>query len=306
MTVEYKEYRRLSLNGEGELFSRSWQCDKPRAIIQIAHGMCEHSGRYERLGRMLAGKGFAVYMNDHCGHGQSHMGHPGTFAMKNHGFDFVLGDMKSLFDLAEEEFPGRRRILMGHSMGSILAGIYADRWGKELSGLALFSPPAPNRGAFLAAALGRFISRHWGYDCHSPLMHRLTTSSTSGSIGSPVVRKQWLSHNMENIVNYMDDPLAGFEFSASATAELCDGVAEFGSRRWGRGVPKRLPVLILAGGEDGCGGYGTAAQHYYSQLKKYGVQNAELRVISSARHEIFNELDTREADETLLKWLEAF
>lgn len=305
MSVSCREYSRLSLNGEGEIFSRRWTCDEPRAVIQIAHGMCEHSGRYERLGRLLAEAGFAVYMNDHCGHGKSHMGHPGTFAMKDHGFDFVLGDMKTLFDLAEEEFPDRKRILMGHSMGSILSGIYADRWGKELSGLALFSPPAPNGGAFIAAALGRIVSRRWGYDCHSPLLYRITSSATSGS-GSPIVRKQWLSHNMENIVSYMDDPLAGFEFSASATAELCDGLAEFGGKHWGKGVPKRLPVLILAGGEDGCGHYGAAAQHYYGQLKKYGVQNAEMRIISSARHEIFNELDTREADETLLSWLEQF
>ncbi|MBQ2895374.1 MAG: alpha/beta fold hydrolase [Oscillospiraceae bacterium] len=305
MTVIYEEYRRLSLNGEGELFSRSWKCESPRAVIQIAHGMCEHSGRYERLGRLLAEAGFAVYMNDHCGHGQSQMGHPGTFSMKPHGFDFVLGDMKSLFDLAEAEFPGKGRILMGHSMGSILSGIYADHWGRTLSGLCLLSPPAPNRYVGLATLLGRIISRSRGYDHFSPLLHHVTSSSTGGT-GSPIIRKQWLSHNMENIVDYMDDPLAGFEFSASATVELCAGLDEFGSKRWGRNVPKGLRVLILAGGEDGCGGYGAAASHYFGQLKKYGVRDSEMHVLPHARHEIFNELDTREAEAHLLGWLSAF
>ena len=90
MEIRKEEYRRPSASGEGDLLSRSWLSQgKPKAIVQIAHGMSEHSGRYDRFASLLAGEGFAVFANDHIGHGGSAMGHMGTMAMKEGGFGFL-------------------------------------------------------------------------------------------------------------------------------------------------------------------------------------------------------------------------
>ena len=94
MKIQYREFTRPSACGEGEVFSRSWQPDSaPHAIIQIAHGMQEHAGRYDRFARRLAENGWAVYANDHIGHGKSAMGHMGTFSLMPGGFEFLLADM---------------------------------------------------------------------------------------------------------------------------------------------------------------------------------------------------------------------
>lgn len=303
MSVTYREFTRLSLNGEGELFCRSWVPDSPRAVIQIAHGMCEHSGRYQRLGNLLAENGFAVYMNDHAGHGRSAMGHPGTFSDGDYGFTFVMGDMRSLFDTAEAECPDLPHVLIGHSMGSILSGLCADHWGKDLRGLILLGTPSPNRFAWLAGLLSHAFSRRKGPEYQSDFLHRITSGATSGAGLPPVVRKRWLSHNMKNILAYMNDPLAGFEFSASAIAELADGLDEFGSRSWGKHIPKTLPVLIMGGDEDRGGGYGTAPKYYAEHLRELGLHDVTLHIVQGARHEIFNEINTLDADATLLDWL---
>ena len=43
----------------------------PRAAIQIAHGLCEHAGRYARLAEALTRAGYLVTASDHRGHGPS-------------------------------------------------------------------------------------------------------------------------------------------------------------------------------------------------------------------------------------------
>ena len=71
--MEVKEGFHPASSGWGQIFSRSWveEDSEPRAVIVIAHGMAEHSGRYDHFARFLAENGFAVYMNDHAGHGRS-------------------------------------------------------------------------------------------------------------------------------------------------------------------------------------------------------------------------------------------
>lgn len=41
----------------------------PRAILQLTHGMGEHARRYDEVARAFSSAGFAVYGQDHRGHG---------------------------------------------------------------------------------------------------------------------------------------------------------------------------------------------------------------------------------------------
>ena len=67
-----KEYSIKSVSGLADIYFRSWTPDgEKKAIIQIAHGMCEHSGIYGWIINKLCDAGFVVYMNDHLGHGKS-------------------------------------------------------------------------------------------------------------------------------------------------------------------------------------------------------------------------------------------
>lgn len=55
------------------VFVRKWvpTGQPPRAVVLVIHGAAEHSARYDRLARILAGQGYAVYAPDHRGHGQT-------------------------------------------------------------------------------------------------------------------------------------------------------------------------------------------------------------------------------------------
>lgn len=305
MPITPREFSLPSANGEGDLFCRSYLPEgKATAVVYIAHGMCEHSGRYGRLCTLLAERGCAVYMNDHCGHGRSAMGHPGTFSLQGNGFAFVMTDILRMLDMAGDENPGVPRFLIGHSMGSMLAGLIADRCGDRLDGLVMLGMPSPNSLSGFGSRLAGMIARLRGQDHDSLLLRTAAHSATAGVRKAPrVVLKQWLSHNMENVREYAEDPLSQFEFSASAMEQLMGGLKELCSEDWGKGMPKKLPVLIMSGTEDRGGNYGEAPRNYARHLEDIGMADVTLHLVEGARHEIFNELDTRDADGALLAWL---
>lgn len=116
-----------------------------RGILQIAHGMAEHSLVYVNFARYMAEQGFAVAVNDHLGHGKSvssggSYGYFGEGGCRN-----LVEDMHKLSHLLQEEYSEKPLILMGHSMGSFLARSYCAKYGNELAG-AVFMGTCGNPG----------------------------------------------------------------------------------------------------------------------------------------------------------------
>src|SRR5262245_60978531 len=108
-----------------------------RGVVQIAHGLGEHMGRYAELAQTLAHREFVVYGNDHRGHGLTAKasGNFGDFGAG--GFDQLVEDMASLVALAKHEHPGKPYILLGHSMGSFAAQQLILDYSYSIDGLAL-------------------------------------------------------------------------------------------------------------------------------------------------------------------------
>src|SRR5438132_1266603 len=117
-----------------EVFYRSWlPAGEPQLIVLIAHGMSEHSARYSRVAELLTGNGYAVYALDHRGHGRT-ADSTGTGRAGESGMDGVLADIDQLADIAAAAHPSVRLVLLGQSMGSMLANAYAVQHGDRLSG----------------------------------------------------------------------------------------------------------------------------------------------------------------------------
>jgi len=145
-------------------FTIYYQCwlpeGTPTAVLLVAHGYAEHSGRYANLVDYFVPKGYAVYALDHRGHGRS----DGERVQVEH-FEDYLTDLKTFFDMAREENPGSTIFLVGHSMGASISTAYVVEHQKELAGLILSgggivssdAPPPPMRGGRVldASALSR-------------------------------------------------------------------------------------------------------------------------------------------------------
>jgi alpha-beta hydrolase superfamily lysophospholipase len=131
----------------GNLHIQSWPHPDPTHVVVLAHGYGEHIGRYEHVAATLGHSGAAVFGLDHVGHGRS----DGPRALIG-DFDPVVADLHLLVEQARAEHPGLPMVLLGHSMGGLIATRYAQRHGSGLSGLVLSAPLIgnPGTGALLA------------------------------------------------------------------------------------------------------------------------------------------------------------
>jgi alpha-beta hydrolase superfamily lysophospholipase len=120
----------------GPLVARSWSgSGEPTHIVVIAHGYGEHVGRYEHVAAALTGAGAVVYAVDHTGHGKSSGERVGI-----RDFEDVVTDLHALDEQARRDHPGLPVVLLGHSMGGLIAARYAQRYGDTLTALVLSSP----------------------------------------------------------------------------------------------------------------------------------------------------------------------
>ncbi|QTE02296.1 alpha/beta hydrolase [Streptomyces cyanogenus] len=128
--------REHTLDGtHGTLAVHEWPHPAPRRLALLVHGYGEHAGRYAELARVLTGHGTAVYAPDHAGHGRS----AGERVLVE-DFEDVVTDVHAVAELARAAHPGLPLVMVGHSMGGLIAARYAQRYGDELSALVLSGP----------------------------------------------------------------------------------------------------------------------------------------------------------------------
>lgn len=119
----------------GNVVTRIWPNDRPRYIAVLVHGYGEHIGRYEYVAEKLVDHGAAVYGPDHQGHGKSE----GEQVLIG-DFNDVVADVRRVEEHARSEHPDTPVVLIGHSMGGMIAAAYAQRYGDGLTALVLSGP----------------------------------------------------------------------------------------------------------------------------------------------------------------------
>jgi len=111
-----------------------YQCwlpgNAPQAVLLVAHGFAEHSGRYGNVVNYFVPRGYAVYALDHRGHGKSQ----GERVQVDDFHDYIK-DLKTFFDIVRQKNPASKTFLIGHSMGSIISLCYCLEHQNELAGL---------------------------------------------------------------------------------------------------------------------------------------------------------------------------
>lgn len=306
MEVEKFETYRPAAGG-GDIFTRIWlpgQGEPLRALVQIAHGVAEHGGRYGELAGFLAGHGYGVYAQDHMGHGKSvQNGIYGHFGDQD-GWENVIQDMKNLSAIMRKKYPELPLLLVGHSMGSILTRCYIARGSSELAGAALIGPPGPNPMAGVGMRLAkRYCGKKGAAQPGRELQH-LIFGSYNRRIDGPRSGNDWLTRDAAVVAAFDGDSECGFPLTNRGYYDMFTGMREVSSPKWAGQVRKTLPILILAGEEDPVGNYGKGPRKVAKTLTDAGVQDVGLKLYPGGRHEIFNELNRQEVFGDLLQWME--
>ncbi len=208
------------------LLTRRWLPEGgARAIVQIAHGLAEHSARYARLATALNAAGYGVYASDLRGHGpEAPAADLGHFADEG-GWDKVVGDLWTLNRLIAAEQPGTPIIFLGHSLGSFLGRGFIAEHSDALAGAALSGssgkPPA-------IATLGRLIARAERLRLGKRGKSRVIFQMWFGDFNKPFrptrTEFDWLSRDERQVDAYVADPLCGFPFTTQLAIDVLDAL----------------------------------------------------------------------------------
>ena len=290
------------------LHTYSWEPDGPaKAVVQIAHGMAEHAGRYDRFATALNAAGYAVYADDHRGHGQTNpvgSGH-GYFADEQ-GFATVVEDLYSVSERIRADHPTLPLFLFGHSMGSFLARAYAAGHGDDLAGLIL-SGTAGGQGLLgkAGAAIAALEIKVRGRTARSPLMDTLTFGQYNRAFSPTRTKFDWLSRDPKEVDAYVSDPLCGNVFTTGFFADLLVGLDNVNNKETIARVPTSLPIQLIAGSLDPVGAGGKGVLQVAEQYRAAGVEDVSLHLYIGARHEILNETNRDEVTADVITWLDS-
>ncbi|MCD5995874.1 lysophospholipase [Pseudomonas sp. CDFA 602] len=295
----------LDTHDHCRLYVNAWLPDvAPRAVVMVAHGMAEHSGRYARLGEALSAAGIAVYAHDQRGHGKTAaQGRLGHFARQD-GWNKVVDDLAVLGQSIAMRHPDAALFLFGHSMGSYIAQAYLMHHGASLQGAVLsgsnFQPVALYRSASLIA---RFERLRQGREGRSALIDWLSFGSFNKAFKPTRTAFDWLSRDPQEVDNYIRDPLCGFRCTNQFWLDLLGGLQKISKRSNLSQIDSSLPLLII-GGECDPVSAGKRLKDLADALAESGHQVLQLNVYPQARHELLNEINRDEVIRDLLDWLQ--
>lgn len=291
-----------------EIYARKWlpQDEKTKAVVQIAHGMGEHIGRYHDFAQALTEKGYAVYGNDHRGHGLTATDERDKryFAEEN-GFEEVVRDMYALTNQISAEQGNIPVFLFGHSMGSFLSRRYIQLYGNTLNGVILSGtgqvPSVVREAGRMAAKMEIKLK---GKRTPSPLLDRLSFGQYNRPFKPARTDFDWLSRDTQAVDFYINDPLCGGIFSAGFFYDLLSGIKQASTQSLIEQVPSALPIFLVSGDHDPVGGRTKGVLKTYKALKKAGIKDVTYKFYPQGRHEMLQETNREEVIEDIINWLE--
>lgn len=302
-----KEFTFPSSNGKTNIYVRSFVPDgAPRGIVQIAHGIAEHSARYDNFASFLAEHGFAVYTNDHLGHGRSlnDESELGFFA-DNGGWEMAVEDMRQLHDIAAGEYPGIPHFLFGHSMGSFLARTYIIYFRSGLDGVILSGTGQQPKALVLGGKLLSSIEiKKNGGKFKSEMLNNIAFGKYNDGFDTPRTISDWISRDEAEVDKYIEDPLCGYIPSASLFHDMMCGIDFITKARNVQRMNKSLPVYFMSGDADPVGENGKGVLRAYKSFLAAGMKDVAVKLYHDGRHEMLNELNRDEVYRDILNWIE--
>lgn len=277
-----------------------------RGVVQVHHGLAEHAQRYGELARFLGARGWHVTAHDHRGHGASWAADAprGVFAAKD-GWAAVVADALAVNAHIRARDPGLPVVVFGHSMGGSVAWAQVLASPKSADAAAIWNANISFGGMASAVdALLRLERLLVGPQAPSRLLDSLTFKAWSKRFTPARTGFDWLSRDEAEVDAYIADPNCGWPASVGLWRDLAAGARLAMDEAKLAGVPRTLPLHLLAGGQDPVTEKGRLTRRFAAALAKAGFTNVALVVNAEARHEALHETDRAEAMEGLAEWLD--
>ena len=279
--VHHEQGRARAADGLG-LAWQAWVPDAPRGVLVIIHGLAEHSGRYEETAHAFARRGWSVYAVDLRAHGRSE-NPPKAGRVHVRKFEDYFLDVDALIALAKERHPGLPRVLLGHSMGGLIAIRYTLAERDRLEAAVISSPALGTHPDFRPPALLRLL-----VGILSRVAPRFRVPSD--------LDVDAISRDPAVVHAYREDPLVSDRVSTRWYAEILKSM----QTAMETAPTLRVPMLLMQSGSDRL--VDPDAPRRWSQAAAPG--RVELVIWDGLYHEMFNEPEKDRVREYVLEWLD--
>ena len=250
---------------------------EPKAILLVAHGIAEHSGRYMNVVSHFVPAGYAVYGIDHIGHGKS----DGKRVCVERFQDYTK-TLRKYFSMIRGWQPEKPIFLVGHSMGGLISSAYLLEHQDELTGAVLSGPgiKVPDTISNAVIFAGKILS---------VVMPKagIIQLDAEGICRDPAV-----------VDAYVNDPLV---YTGKITARLSAEMLRTIQHVTGSAIKIRLPIMIVQGGSDKLVDP-SGAQLLYDSVSS---EDKTIKIYDGLYHEVFNEPEHGQVLDDVKVWLES-
>jgi alpha-beta hydrolase superfamily lysophospholipase len=257
---------------------------KPLGVVQISHGMGEHSLRYADLAAYLNQAGLHVYSNDHRGHGRTAKSKEALGDFGVGGWDALIEDMARLTRIAREREANLPVVLLGHSMGSFATQAYLLDHSDLLAAAALSGSAAVDKLAILSSGDADLTAINREFEpARTPF--------------------DWLSRDPAQVDKYIADPLCGFGVIARSMATMATASTRIVDPAQLARIRKDLPIWVMAGDRDPINHHLEWLRPVAERYRAAGIREVTEKYYRDGRHEMFNETNRAEVYRDLVEWV---
>lgn len=269
-------------------------------VIQCLHGMMEYKERYLEVMSYFAKKGYVCVIHDHKGHGKN-AETLGYFGLGDGWYQLIV-DTKQVSDYIKEQYPTLPHILLGHSMGSMVARSYYKRYPSDIDAMVLTGAPYYDPLSAVAGIVSKAVLFFKGSKHPSKTLNKLFFMQANKKYKN----LDWLSENAENVKAYLNDPLCGQLFTASGYYYLAKGMKDMHDYTDFKEDASQTPILFVAGADDPIIGGEKGLKDSMDVFKKSGFRDISKHIYENKRHEILLESNREEVYKNIVDWLNGY
>lgn len=292
-----EEFTFLSADGKTQIHAvkRVPDSGKPKAVLQLVHGMVEYIERYQPFAQYMEDNGYIVVGHDHLGHGHSVQSEDdlGYMADANHPSEVLVADMQKLRELAQKEYPDLPYVMLGHSMGSYLLRQYLSSHGEGLSAAVLSGTgDVPAGTSRMGLAIIAITKAFHGDRYRSKFVQNMAFGKPyqKYDLTGKDASNSWLTKDQAIVKKYYADPYCTYTFTLNGYKGLIESTLYDTLPENIAKIPKNLPILIASGADDPVGDCSEGVKRVYQKFQDAGL-NVQMKLYENDRHEILNETD---------------
>ena len=296
------------------IFTKKWyppENQKIYGVIQIAHGMGETSDYYSEFSEQISKSGFIVYINEARGHGRTagDISNPSyeinAGYMGHDGINWMVEDLNILTDIIKNQNPNLPIFLLGHSLGSVLAQIYAYKYGNNLNGIIYSGTTGPIEKSQIRKfiEIANIEASNLGRKAPSVDAANAFFEHWNDQFQPSRTDYDWLTRDNDMLDETLNSPYAAINYKVGYYVDFFNSLINLHEESFIDKIPKRLPVLSISGSKDSFGNNGEGIIKLFQLYKKHGLEDTTYKIYENGRHEMLREINRNEVIEDIKNWL---